>query len=228
MGPLGLRGAALTKAIRADIAAQVKAGALPKLKYSVRLETGSMYQAVHVRISGLRPLLRREAYAVDPSGRFIDAVERDRYTTQAALVLKNVTALVTAYQQSESHLQSDYYRTNFYDHVGFDNSDEQAARAMLEIDMVDEAKKAALMPIRSRKLDEAEPGLYVSIVDGTRFALVAGPYPTHDAAKADVERVRTCANKMDPRAAFWAFGTCRVKTEAERLAARATSEGDSK
>jgi hypothetical protein len=49
---------------------------------------------------------------------------------------------------------------------------------------------------------------YVSTIDGSRTALLLGPYDTHEQAKAQVARGRDMANEANWRAAFYAFGTC--------------------
>jgi hypothetical protein len=48
---------------------------------------------------------------------------------------------------------------------------------------------------------------YVSCIDHDRRALVVGPYSTHAAALADVARVRAEAERVDPRAFWYAWGT---------------------
>lgn len=54
---------------------------------------------------------------------------------------------------------------------------------------------------------------YVSCIDGTRKALIAGPYDRHiDAMLAKAPAVEL-AEKGDPRADFYAFGTARVKDD---------------
>ena len=54
---------------------------------------------------------------------------------------------------------------------------------------------------------------YVSTIDGSRFALLAGPFPTHPEACELVDRVRDEACRVDPRAWFYAFGTTAMKPE---------------
>lgn len=57
-------------------------------------------------------------------------------------------------------------------------------------------------------------GFYVSVVQGTRYGLLAGPYETHAEAKALVPKVRELAERLAPRDSFGAaFGTSRVKGE---------------
>ena len=56
---------------------------------------------------------------------------------------------------------------------------------------------------------EEEAGLdfYVTVLDSGRTGFLLGPYPTHEEAKAQVERGRELANKADPWAGFYSFGT---------------------
>lgn len=58
---------------------------------------------------------------------------------------------------------------------------------------------------------DPRPGnYYVSVIDGPRRALLAGPWPTHAAALAMVDTVRELAVQIDPKAHFYAFGTARL------------------
>lgn len=58
---------------------------------------------------------------------------------------------------------------------------------------------------------DTRPGpYYVSALDGPRTALVAGPFPTHAEALSWVDRARTAAGEVDPKAVWYAFGTCRI------------------
>lgn len=59
---------------------------------------------------------------------------------------------------------------------------------------------------------DLRPGpYYVSAIDGGKVALVSGPYASHAAALADVDRCNLLACAADPRSHFAAFGTCRFK-----------------
>ncbi len=60
-----------------------------------------------------------------------------------------------------------------------------------------------------------EPGTnyYVSTIDGSRFALLAGPFETHSEACGWVKRARDIACRVDPRAWFYAFGTASTRPE---------------
>ena len=57
---------------------------------------------------------------------------------------------------------------------------------------------------------------YVSAVDGPKFALLAGPYPSHAQALDMVDTVTAVAMKLDPKAAFYGFGTCRMRDDYNR------------
>jgi hypothetical protein len=61
----------------------------------------------------------------------------------------------------------------------------------------------------------AVPGYYVSCVDGSRVALPAGPFATHEEALAAVDAQRSKWVELDPRAHFAAWGTCRVRADSE-------------
>ena len=58
--------------------------------------------------------------------------------------------------------------------------------------------------------DESDSNFYVSVVDGPRKGLLAGPYSAHQEALDMVSRVREMAYKVDVRAVFYAFGTCKT------------------
>lgn len=63
---------------------------------------------------------------------------------------------------------------------------------------------------------EPDPRLgfyYVSVLDGPRSARARGPFEHHAEALAAVEPARTALVELDPRAWFWAFGTCRCETD---------------
>jgi hypothetical protein len=69
-------------------------------------------------------------------------------------------------------------------------------------------------------IDEREGDYFVSAVDGGRFWLLAGPYPTHRLALDMVETVRQIAKRdPDPREAFVGYGTCRLEEGSGRVGA---------
>jgi hypothetical protein len=61
---------------------------------------------------------------------------------------------------------------------------------------------------------DLRPGnYYVSVIDGERRALLAGPWPTHQRALDHVPRVRAKAYEIDARSHWYAFGTARTEPE---------------
>jgi hypothetical protein len=62
---------------------------------------------------------------------------------------------------------------------------------------------------------DTRPGFYyVSVIDGQSRGLLSGPYSTHSEALADVTPAKVVTQMLDPRADFYAFGTCRFETNA--------------
>lgn len=54
------------------------------------------------------------------------------------------------------------------------------------------------------------PCFYVTVKDGPKFGLLAGPFPEHQQAIDTVDRTRVEAEKCDPKAVFYAFGTAKA------------------
>ena len=55
------------------------------------------------------------------------------------------------------------------------------------------------------------PCFYVSIVDGSRFAVVAGPFRTHPEALSMVDPAIKAGRDADPKSHFYAWGTVKMK-----------------
>ena len=66
------------------------------------------------------------------------------------------------------------------------------------------------MAAKPEQVDLRPGRYYVSMVDGNRSALLLGPYATHQEALDDVLRGNDMACKIDPRAHWYGFGTCRL------------------
>ena len=49
---------------------------------------------------------------------------------------------------------------------------------------------------------------YVSVVDGPDYRLLLGPFDDHETSLGYVETARKRACEVDPKAWFYAFGTC--------------------
>ena len=55
------------------------------------------------------------------------------------------------------------------------------------------------------------PCFYVSVVDGSRLGLLAGPFQTHKEALGMVDQARATAQRRNAWAWFYAFGTVKMK-----------------
>ncbi len=60
---------------------------------------------------------------------------------------------------------------------------------------------------------------YVSVVDGSRYGLLAGPYDAHQDALDNVKGARAMAEAVDPRAVWYSFGTVLIEPVDETHAA---------
>lgn len=60
------------------------------------------------------------------------------------------------------------------------------------------------------ELDDRPGHYYVSVANGYRYQLLSGPYDTHAEALAKVDAAKDIAISNDPRAHWYAFGTCRM------------------
>lgn len=57
---------------------------------------------------------------------------------------------------------------------------------------------------------------YVTAVDGGNYWLMAGPYDTHQAALADVDKALEVSNEADPRSWWKAWGTAKIKDDTRK------------
>lgn len=70
------------------------------------------------------------------------------------------------------------------------------------------------MTTLSHEPDDRPGRYYVSCRSGRRWSLLYGPLSSHAAALAAVEATRAAAERLDPWAHFYAFGTARVHDDA--------------
>lgn len=69
-----------------------------------------------------------------------------------------------------------------------------------------------MSPVEELGPADPRPGrYYVSVIDGPRWGLLAGPYPQHQQALDLICLVKRLAQDVDPWGAFYAYGTCRVR-----------------
>lgn len=67
----------------------------------------------------------------------------------------------------------------------------------------------------STKTDDRPGFYYVSLIDGDKFALLAGPYMSHGEALKMVNTAKDAAYSVNSaQCAFACFGTCRLETNA--------------
>jgi hypothetical protein len=67
---------------------------------------------------------------------------------------------------------------------------------------------------------DPQPGrYYVTAIDGAKPYFLAGPWPTHAEALAQVAAVRLFAELTDPRAVWMAYGTARQPLDGEAITA---------
>lgn len=121
----------IAKLVRADVAAAVKAGVLPKgLKCSVRIERYSMGQSLHLTVKAAPGLVfvstKRVRFDVETRGH--EFTPMSRYSVDGQRVLDTLKAIVAAYNRDRSDIMVDYFDVNFYEHIGFASALESAQR----------------------------------------------------------------------------------------------------
>lgn len=102
--------------IREDVKAAVKAGELPRAKYSVTTDKYSMGSSITVVASGLPfPVLNPDAFVVidDANWTVLDSRYKTRFTDKALDVEKKLEAIVDAYHWDKSDPMSDIYNERF-------------------------------------------------------------------------------------------------------------------
>jgi len=76
----------------------------------------------------------------------------------------------------------------------------------------------------------ARGGFYVSMIDPSqsgginRYALLAGPFETHEEAKGHIDAARRAADKADPWSHFAAFGTARIADPEKRTVGKLNAD----
>lgn len=107
--------------VRGEVKAAVKAGTLPKGKYSVRMDH---HRSIRVEITPEgevfdKRYLADEEYIRGPMIQGADGqlCRPSRYVPAVAAALKTVEAMLWAYNYDGSDIQSDYFNVNFYSNV---------------------------------------------------------------------------------------------------------------
>ena len=74
---------------------------------------------------------------------------------------------------------------------------------------------------------QADLAFFVSCVNGPRVAFVAGPYRTHQDALDAFRAVQEYAERVDPRAVWYSFGTGRARKDQKTVLGRLFVSADS-
>jgi hypothetical protein len=127
----------IAKRLRKEIREAVKAGDLPKCKYSVRISRYSMGQSLSVRITETPfPIHNRRYLEVDHLLMYTLQVgekrqallqerdEADRWTQEAIDLVKTVEGMANQWNYDGSDSQTDYYHVNYSMSVDYDAHDE--------------------------------------------------------------------------------------------------------
>ena len=127
----GMDGAKISAAIRSDIKAAVAAGALPRGKYSVRLDRFSGGKSITVTATDVDLDLfdpRFLRHEIETNGRVF--YQGERFSEAQRALLKKLEKLANAYNYDGSDIQSDYFHVNYYLHVKMDWEFERERRAI--------------------------------------------------------------------------------------------------
>ncbi len=121
--------------VREDIKAAVKAGELPKAKYSVRMQRFSGGSSIDVRISNVEEpgfvvlnLERLTFEKENPHKVWSPGYDPERphnrswMSHEAFELLKKVETILQAYNHDGSDIQSDYFDVKFYGHAEYDSA----------------------------------------------------------------------------------------------------------
>lgn len=121
----------IAKDVRQDIKAAVKAGQLPKGKYSVRIERFAGGRAIDITVksfaepvSVMNPEWARFQFEnnymrVPPCG-------LEQHTEAGKAILETLRSILSAYNRTQCDAQTDYFNVSFWAHVNFDDALETA------------------------------------------------------------------------------------------------------
>lgn len=115
------------KLIRADIKKAIKAGALPAIKTSVKIDRFSMGQAINVIVteSPVELMNLEGMEKLKASNYRLSLLDvGGRHTEAGSKVLEVLQAIGAQYNVSRHHAQSDYYETDFYFHTQIETAPE--------------------------------------------------------------------------------------------------------
>jgi hypothetical protein len=147
-----LSAADVSKAVRADIKAAIKSGALPAgVKCSVTSSTYSMGRSVTVKVVACPGLaintVEFVAFEIATGGRV--CFDGERRTPEAIALVKTLKQMLCAYQEDRSDIESDYHNVSFYDHVDIGWECRAADYAAIKAHLTAVAELEAVAPAAS-------------------------------------------------------------------------------
>lgn len=116
--------AEIAKRVRADLKAFIKAGTIPKGKYSVTIERFSGGCSLRVRLSQLispHLMLNPERVKFEQDNPHAVSGSLPQFTPAGKALLEKVEAVVNAYNFDGSDTNFDYWNMNFYSSVAFES-----------------------------------------------------------------------------------------------------------
>jgi len=129
----GLDVTEIAKQLRKEIKAGVKAGDLPKCKYSVRTSRYSMGQSLNVLVSETPfpvnnrrfleleyALLHKHTGTLTRDEQFAEFGETKRWTQEAIDLIMTLAVMVDQWNFDGSDSQSDYFHVNYFSSVDYD------------------------------------------------------------------------------------------------------------
>jgi|GEM_PF-1244099 len=126
-----LSGVEITRALRADIKALVKAGKLPRAKYSVTLDKFSLGQSITITFADVPWNLFDHDYLLNEvAGKKYWPIDKDRYSVEHRDLVVELEVLGSSYNRVDSRPQEDYFHAKFYLHVRADSDFERKRRAL--------------------------------------------------------------------------------------------------
>lgn len=114
----------IAKRIRQQIKTEIAAGALPQLQASVKIARFAGGQSIDIRVTAASfPILNRERVLVEhrQPHKYFPTAHYPVYTEQGATVLKQLQAMLDAYNYDGSEIQVDYHNKNFYGFAEYSN-----------------------------------------------------------------------------------------------------------
>lgn len=124
----------IAKRVRADLKGLIKAGTIPKGKYSVTIQRFSGGCSLRVRLDQLISpylMLNPERVKFEQENPYALPAHLSQFSPAGQAVLKAVEAVVDAYNFDGSDINSDCWNLNFYGSVAFDSGFLRAQRTTI-------------------------------------------------------------------------------------------------